>query len=87
MNYPYGYEVYKDVVIVWDEDHDPRIKNFIDDLSHDDRDNLIMCGESKGDLTLWWAYQVPESFQEKKSVSVANNDSWNIEHRFHWVGR
>jgi len=86
MNNVYGYEVYKDVVIAWDEDRDTRIKTFIDELSENERFNLVMCNENKGDLTLWWTDQIPEKFQSKKSV-VVEGDYWNIFNQFHWVGR
>lgn len=86
MNHPHGYEVYKDVVIIWDEDHDERIKTFIDDLQENDRDNLVMCNESEGDLTLWWFNEIPQSFQSKDGVTV-EGDYWNIFQQYHWIGR
>jgi hypothetical protein len=81
----YGSEIYKDVEIIWDEDHDERIKLFIDGLSPMERLDLAMCGEREGGIELYWKTDGPERFKSMDSVHIPGDD-WPIDRQYHWVG-
>ena len=73
----YGYCVYKNVLIVWDRDHDPRVLSFIDQLSDEVREKLVLAGEYKATLTLYWEDLVPDGYEVDSNVEV-EDDSWWI---------
>jgi len=73
----YGFSVYKNIFIQWDENHDTRVLTFIDEMADVYRDLLIMCHYRKGSLMLVWKNQIPYIYTENKSVSV-QEDEWYI---------
>lgn len=72
-----GFSVYRDTLIVWDEDHDERVVTFIDQLPEYVRAQLLVVQEHEGCLALLWRYCVPPGYEEQQGVDVAG-DHWSI---------
>jgi len=68
---------YKNVNIIWDEDHDERIYTFVNSLSDEEREELSWANERKGSLMLGWKRKIPERFKELVGVEV-EGDFWGI---------
>jgi hypothetical protein len=52
FGYRCGFDHYKDIIVVWDEDHDKRILKFIDSLSEDVRMSIFAVKEESGTLSV-----------------------------------
>ncbi|MFH1024600.1 MAG: hypothetical protein V1809_14560, partial [Planctomycetota bacterium] len=72
-----GFSVYQDVLVRWDEDRDPRVLDFIDDLPPALRKNLAVVQEHEASLSLRWKGRVPTGFEEGVLVEVGD-DTWEI---------
>jgi hypothetical protein len=79
-----AYNIYKDVLVLLDEDFDSRIYNFIDSLSVESK-KLCAVMENEGSLFLLWHDDIPEKYNENNEVIVKfkNNkkylfDLWQI---------
>lgn len=71
---------YKNVIVIWDKDHDIRILSFIDSLIPEMRDHIIACGETEGELYIYWnpdVVEIPEDYREDLYVAV-EDDTWNV---------
>ena len=64
-----AYDVYKDVLVLLDQDCDSRIYNFIDSLRIDSK-KLCAVMENEGRLFLLWHNDIPEKYIENKEVIV-----------------
>lgn len=75
----YGVTVYRGVLIVWDEDRDPRVIEAVDDLVDipDKTETLMAVHESQGYLIAVWKDRVPASVDGRLWVQ---GDEWNVEH-------
>lgn len=74
----HGRDIYKGVVIEWDEDHDIRIYHFINKVEDEGfLEDLVSVGETKARLSLVWINHIPTIFQEQTGVEVAG-DLWLI---------
>jgi len=58
----YGYEEYKDVLVIWDEDHDKRILRVIDKWNKKQRENVLAIQEHEAGLTVIFKHY--KSFDE-----------------------
>ncbi len=72
-----GYSVHYGVLVLWDEDRDPRIIRFLDDMPRPDRDLLLAVYEHEGELGLLWAVKVPFGYSVGSEVKVGN-DYWRV---------
>ena len=72
-----SYSVYKGVLVVWDEDYDSRILDFIDELHQYIREKLISVSEHEGSIYFLWAESVPDEFSEGVNV-VVRGDHWGV---------
>jgi hypothetical protein len=61
--------IYKDVLVLLDEDFDSRIYNFIDSLSVESK-KLCAVMENEGSLFLLWHNDIPEKYTENNEVIV-----------------
>jgi hypothetical protein len=64
-----AYNVYKDVLVLLDEDYDSRIYNFIDSLRINSK-KLCAVMENEGRLFLLWHNDIPEKYTENNEVIV-----------------
>lgn len=77
----YGVSVYRGVLIVWDEDHDNRVVEVIDQLlgEYQRKDyQLLVANESEGHIKLIWDV-IPDR-APIDVVSSCDNDVWSAEH-------
>lgn len=75
------YNIYKDVLVLLDEDYDSRIYNFIDSLGISSK-SLCAVMENEGRLFLLWHDLIPDNYIEGKEVIVRfdkYSDIWSIE--------
>ena len=73
-----GFSIYRGVLIQWDEDHDERILEFIDQLDHEHRRHLLIAQEHEGCLCLRWdSSGPPEKYKPGRGVEVMG-DYWDI---------
>ena len=63
------YNIYKDVLVLLDEDYDSRIYNFIDSLGISSK-SLCAVMENEGRLFLLWQDDIPEKYTENNEVIV-----------------
>jgi len=47
-----GVSFYRGVIIMWDEDHDPRVQQVVDQLLPTQKDNLVAIQEHEASLSL-----------------------------------
>lgn len=77
----YGVSVYKNVLIVWDEDHDARIITLIDQIEEkwEQLVNLAVVHEHEGSVIFIWNYHVPfmSELQECGEV-IVEEDAWHV---------
>lgn len=78
MHYNCGVGIYKNVIIVWDQDYDPRVSQLIDYINFrswiDSNVSLIAICESKGSVSLLWNGPVPTRFSvDSPSIDVAGD--------------
>jgi len=72
-----GYSIYRGVLIQWDEDHDVRVLEVIDELSEAVRAELIVVQEHEASLALLWRGEVPDRYSTGNIVDV-HDDTWDI---------
>lgn len=72
-----GYSVHYSVLVVWDEDRDPRILRFLDDMPRPERDLLLAIYEHEGDVALLWAVKVPFGYSVGSEIKVGD-DYWRV---------
>ena len=75
--------VRKGVIIEWDADKDVRVLWWVDSLTPEIRERLLLAAESKGTLRLVWAGEVPSNYREGSMVDVRDvqseyGDSWVV---------
>ena len=74
-----GMSIHKNVLILWDEDFDTTIRNFIDNLGIDAK-SLCAAMERKGSLYLLWHDLIPEKYQENKEVLVNKDYFFEVDY-------
>lgn len=77
---PTRFSIYRDVIVFWDPDDDPRVLDVIDDLVADGKAALLAAAsERKGVLTLWW---LAEARPLSAPMTVEpGGDEWQVVHR------
>ena len=66
--------VYRGVIVHWDEDHDSRVLNLIDDMTEKDRHNLVAIHEREGQASYVWNGKTPAQYEE--GVNTRCGDHW-----------
>lgn len=66
--------VYRGVIVCWDEDHDTRVLNLIDDMTERDRENLVAIHEREGQASYVWNGKTPAQYEE--GVNTRCGDHW-----------
>lgn len=73
----YGMSIYKNILILWDEDQDTRIFEFIDNLDKLDLNSLQIVHEHEGTLCLYWKISPPSKYIN--CLAQIKDDSWIIQ--------
>ena len=73
----YGFSNYRGVLIWWDEDYDPRILRFVDQMADADRQSLLGAMETEGNVYLLWDRLIPHRYGEGQEIEVLR-DVWTI---------
>lgn len=79
FEYHKGMSIYKNVLILWDEDFNIILYNFIDSLGIDSS-SLCAVMERKGRLYLLWHDVIPEKYQENKSLDVESDHFFEVDY-------
>ncbi len=74
------FSLYRDILILWDEDHDGRLLAILDQLLDEttDTDLLVAAAEHKGELVLWWWGRGGWNGDQ---LATTDRDAWKVEHR------
>lgn len=70
--------MHRNVLVVWDEDRDLRVLQWIEAQSCEIVDELLVVSEHKGSLWLMWKLLVPEGYETDTSVGCPCGDVWTI---------
>ena len=73
-----GFSIYRGVLIQWDEDHDPRVLRFVDNLAPADRACLLIAQEHEGMIRLCWTHHIPHRYRTDELIDCAG-DTWATE--------
>ncbi len=73
----YGCSFYRGALVVWDEDFDTRVLDFLDELPDDVRLHLFAVSEHEGTLGLAWKSTPPRGFHRIESHDVCG-DVWSL---------
>lgn len=71
-----GLSLYKGVLVVWDEDRDTRVLKFIDGLTPEDREQILVVQEHEGSIQFLCDRYLPYSCEG--SVEV-DGDNWSVD--------
>lgn len=77
-----GFTIYRGVIVCWDEDHDQRILDFIDNMKDCDRSFLVAVQEHEGSLSFRWSFKVPEGFEDGQCLLEPGGDYWSVYESF-----
>jgi hypothetical protein len=78
-----GFSLYRGVLVQWDEDHDERILDVIDEMNPSALKDLLLCQEHEGSISFVWKNAVPQGFEEGGGIDVPDGDLWNIDDSWH----
>ena len=73
-----GFGIYRGVLVQWDEDHDERILQFIDELPDAIREHLVIAQEHEACLALVWRNVVPPDYAKNSHSVMVGGDVWEI---------
>ena len=79
-------ELYNNVILAYDKDNDPRLKEVVDriDAPYLDED-LMVAYECDGTLTLIWKDKIPKLFSEGNSIAATYpGDPFPYQHIDYW---
>lgn len=78
-----GFSSYRDVVILWDNDHDERILGVIDSLATSDwLERLVAVYKHAGPLMLFWDGEIPKDLPD--SITMHNSMADEGEDKTRW---
>jgi hypothetical protein len=65
-----GYSIYRGILVRWDEDHDERILQLIDEMPTAVSEQLLVAQEHEGCIRFIWKGKVPKSYHTGGHVEV-----------------
>ena len=75
-------EMYKGVLVQWDEDHDKRVLQVIDEMPDYARMACLAVQEHEGSISFLWADFVPAGYEDYdkggKGIDVPDGDVWSV---------
>jgi hypothetical protein len=94
MNWKYGFPVfdlrtmyslcgtevsiYRNVLVIWDEDRDARVLSWIDDQPPEVIDKLILVAEHEGGISFLWNGCIPHGYEQSEMAWPPDEDAWSI---------
>jgi len=78
MRNNFGASLYRGVLVQWDEDHDERILDVIDNMPARVIDHLLVVAESEGSIGFLWEGEIPAGYSEWGEVEPPDGDCWSI---------
>jgi len=73
-----GFSVYRGVIVQWDEDHDERVLDILDNMSAWILELLLVVQEHEANIEFVWKGAIPKDYQEGVEVGPNDGDSWII---------
>ncbi|HNW10975.1 MAG TPA: hypothetical protein PKI71_06380 [Candidatus Rifleibacterium sp.] len=73
-----GFSVYRGVLVQWDEDHDERVLNLLDDMPAWVIDELLCVQEHEGSAAFVWKRFIPNGYTEDDQIEPGDGDIWSI---------
>jgi hypothetical protein len=78
-NFEHGFSIYRDLIVVWDRDHDVRILKVVDERFPIGSQRPLAVNEHKGTLSLLWNDRDDVPFEGSLDIH-AEGDWWNLLH-------
>lgn len=73
------YTFYRRILVVFDEDLDCRVLDFINQLPDDIRKQLLCVSEAEGSLGLLWENDIPKGYNVNNGIQLEfDTDCWSI---------
>lgn len=69
---------YRDIVVEWDEDTDPRVLDLLDEMPRHFRRRLLSAAEHEGTVHFNWDGDAPAEYVEGTSIDAPDGDVWSI---------
>jgi hypothetical protein len=73
-----GFAIYRGVLVQWDEDHDDRVLQFLDEFPAGLVDRLVVVQEHEAKLLLVWHKAIPNGYESGTEIDV-DGDLWHVE--------
>lgn len=73
-----GFTIYRGVLIRWDEDHDTRVLDILDDMPASIIECLLVIQEHEASVYLLWRDSVPTGYEKGQELSPNDGDCWHI---------
>lgn len=73
-----GVSCYRGVLVLWDNDEDTRVLDFLDEMPDMMRWELIAIHEHEGVVQMFWHGYIPSEY--KTDVESPDGDIWSPEH-------
>jgi hypothetical protein len=74
-----GFSIYRGVIVQWDEDHDERVLDVLDQMPAHILDSLFVVQEHEGAIAFVWKGDVPKGYEEgTDGVEPGDGDLWCI---------
>lgn len=73
-----GFSFYKDILIIWDGNYNPKVIEIIDSMSFLEQDFLQIISESDGKLTLYWVDIPDDDCLTGKKIKIGQ-EAYTIE--------
>lgn len=78
-----GFSIYRGVLVQWDEDHDERILDVLDDMPCHVVDAMVAVQEHEGTICFVWKDAVPKGWEDGNSVVWSRATEPGTEEAFH----
>ena len=75
-----GFSIYRGIMVQWDEDHDERVLDIIDNMFQHHRNSLLVVQEHEGTISFVWNEAIPKPYREGMTVRPNDGDYWSIIH-------
>lgn len=73
-----GFSIYRGVLVQWDEDHDERILDVLDNMPANILDSLLVTQEHEGGISFVWEGAVPQGYTDNDEIEPGDGDCWPI---------
>jgi hypothetical protein len=71
------FSIYREILILWDDEEDRRVFDFIDEMRENDREFLLVASPHEGSISLCWNSDVPYGYKPNDSIEFSC-DIWSV---------